>query len=343
MSVQPIKNATRAGRKLGVAILGLASFLTLMLSAFVLPSVNSGPHEIPVGISGPTEVARPLQQNLDGDEWNFSLYGSRDSLTSAIRERRVMGGLMITADSVEIYTASAGGTMAAGAVTALGNTVAASQHKQAAAHDLVAYPKDDPRGAGLSAATLPMVLGGIVPAVLLCRIFPGYRSLRVRLAGVLLISLVAGAAITAVLQFGTGSLAGSYGLSTLGLTLGMAASSFTLIGLEGILGFVGLGLGGALMMLLGNPLTGLASGPHWLPEGWASLGQMLPPGATGSVLRATAFFDGTGASTPALVLAAWAVFGLLLAFITDRRGRSAGGTTTSAESSRLAQPVGNPA
>ncbi|MET9670982.1 hypothetical protein ABZY19_37535 [Streptomyces sp. NPDC006475] len=340
MSEQSIETAPRAARKLGAVILGLASFLTAMLAAFVLPSVNSGPNQIPVGISGSIQVVGPLQETLGGDEWDVSHYASVDSLVSAIRERSVMGGLIITADGVDIYTASAGGPMAASAVTALGNTIAAKLHKQAAAHDLVAYPKDDPRGAGLSAAALPMILGGILPAVLLCRLFPGYQSLRIRMAGVLLFSLLAGAAITAVLQFGTGSLAGSYGLSALGLSLGMAALSVTLIGLEGVLGFAGLGLGGALMMLLGNPLSGLATGPHWLPDGWVTLGQMLPPGATGSVLRATAFFDGTGAGTPALVLAAWVVFGLLLVFITDRRGRWSRGTI-SAEASRPAHSVGN--
>lgn len=51
-------------------------------------------------------------------------------------------------------------------------------------------------------------------------------------------------------------------------------------------------------MLLGNPLSGLARGPHWLPNGWATLGQLLPPGASGSLLRANAFFDGTGVAAP---------------------------------------------
>lgn len=73
-------------------------------------------------------------------------------------------------------------------------------------------------------------------------------------------------------------------------------------------------------MLLGNPLSGLASGPHWLPGGWATLGQILPPGASGSLLRANAFFDGTGAGAPALVLGCWAVLGLALMVIADRRG-----------------------
>jgi len=45
----------------------------------------------------------------------------------------------------------------------------------------------------------------------------------------------------------------------------------------------------------------------------------LPPGATGSLLRSTAYFSGDGAAIPALTLTAYVVFGLILAVIADRR------------------------
>ncbi|MGA5196550.1 hypothetical protein [Streptomyces exfoliatus] len=50
----------------------------------------------------------------------------------------------------------------------------------------------------------------------------------------------------------------------------------------------GFGLGAVVVMFLGNPLSGVASGPHWLPDGWVTVGQLLPPGASGSLLRANA-------------------------------------------------------
>lgn len=82
-----------------------------------------------------------------------------------------------------------------------------------------------------------------------------------------------------------------------------------------------------------GPLSGLATGPHWLPPGWAALGQALPPGAFGSLLRANAFFDGTGALVPALTLTAWAALGLALALIADRRGRTSRTATAQPEAS----------
>ncbi len=55
----------------------------------------------------------------------------------------------------------------------------------------------------------------------------------------------------------------------------------------------------------------VSAAPELLPQPWGTLGQFLPIGAGGSLLRSTAFFDGAGAAGPAWVLAAYAVAGLL--------------------------------
>ncbi|MEU1874494.1 hypothetical protein [Streptomyces sp. NPDC019793] len=190
----------------------------------------------------------------------------------------------------------------------MASALAAQQHAAVTLTDLRPFPDDDPRGAGFTAAALPMVIGGMIPAVALSRLFPGRTGLRRRLTGAF--ALVAGFAVTVVLHYGTGSLSGDYLATGLGVVLGLAALVMTLIGLESLLGMAGFGLGA--VMFLGNPLSGLTTGPHWLPDGWATLGQLLPPGASGSLLRANAFFDGAGADTPILVLAGWTALGLTL-------------------------------
>jgi hypothetical protein len=77
-------------------------------------------------------------------------------------------------------------------------------------------------------------------------------------------------------------------------------------------------------LLLGNPLSGLNSAPEMLPSGWGTVGQWLPQGATATLLRSTAFFDGAGATTAIAVLVCWAVAGAALVVIAAvRQGRSA--------------------
>ncbi|MEV4187462.1 hypothetical protein AB0J28_39140, partial [Streptosporangium canum] len=297
---------------------GLTALVVVMLCAFALPSVNGGPHHIPLGLAGPQQATQAIQSGLDGDAWDVTVYPDPQALQAAIKQRDIVGGLALGADGITVYTAGAAGQQASAAINALGTGMAAQQQSKATVQDVVPFPADDPRGAGFTASALPMIFGGIMPAVLLLRLFPGHRNLRRRLAGAILFALVAGAAVAAVLQYGFGSLHGGYWRTALGLSLGMAALSTPFLGLESLLGMAGLGAGAAVMMLIGNPLSGMA-GPYWLPTGWATLGQLLPPGASGSLVRAVSFFDGTGAGGPALTLAAWALAGLLVILIADRR------------------------
>ncbi|WP_434598998.1 hypothetical protein [Streptomyces sp. A5-4] len=309
------------GRKLALVVLGLAALITTMLCAFALPSLNSGPHHVPIGVTGPQRATDAVRENTDDNAWDVRVYETPAEVRSAVENREISGALAVTDQGVDTYVATAGGPSATGALTALGDGIAAQQKTEASIHDLVPFTADDPRGTGLTSALLPMIFGGIFPALILSSVFPGHRGLRTRIVGALLFSVVAGGAVTSVLQFGTHSIDGSYWLTTLGVVLGMAAMSTTILGLQARFGMAGFAFGGALMMLLGNPLSGLTTGPHWLPSGWATLGQLLPPGASGSLLRANAFFDGASASLPTLDLAIWAAVGIALAFLADQRGK----------------------
>jgi hypothetical protein len=64
------------------------------------------------------------------------------------------------------------------------------------------------------------------------------------------------------------------------------------------------------MVLIGNPFSGVATAPELLPQPVGAIGQLLPPGAGGNLVRSTGFFDGAGAGGHLAVLVAWAVFGL---------------------------------
>ncbi|MGW7276262.1 hypothetical protein ACWGH5_37890 [Streptomyces sp. NPDC054864] len=308
------------GHKLAAVVVGLAAAVVAMLCAFALPSIHSGPNELPTGVTGPRQPVAAVSKALQGDKWNVTAYDSEGELRAAIQDRDVMGGIVLAPGRVTAYIATTGGPQAAAALTSSATAIAEQQQTDFTVDDLKPFPEDDPKGAGFSSAALPMIIGGMFPAVLLTRLFPGHSGLRLRLAGGVAFALAGGFAITALLQYGTGSLSGNYSITSLGMSLGMAALVMTLLGLESLIGMAGFGLGAVVIMLLGNPLSGFASGPHWLPDGWAQVGQILPPGAAGSLLRANAFFDGTGAGSPALILAAYALLGLALMFIADRRG-----------------------
>jgi hypothetical protein len=58
-----------------------------------------------------------------------------------------------------------------------------------------------------------------------------------------------------------------------------------------------------------------------LPTPAGVIGQLLPPGAGGNLLRSTGFFDGAGAGQHVAVLATWALIGFAALAITAVRRR----------------------
>ncbi len=305
--------------RLGAVLIGLTAIAGGMLLAFALPSIHGGPHDMRLGLAGPQPAVDALAGNLAPDEWDVVHFETPDALVAGIQNREVTGGIAFTADGVDVYTAAAAGAPGAAAVTAVGSVVAQQQQLPVRTHEVVPFPAADPREAGLTAAALPMVFGGLIPAIALTQLFPGRDRLLLRVVGVVGFAVIAGAALTAILQFGTGSLAGNYWLTAEGLALGMGALALTVLGLEAVLGPIGIGVGAFLMMFIGNPLSAMGTGSNWLPDGWSTFGQFLPPGATGSLLRANAFFGGIGSGYRSAVLGCWVVFGLVLAGIAGLR------------------------
>jgi hypothetical protein len=288
----------------------LTALITVLLIAFAWPAARSEPHDIPLAVAGPepavAQVGQGLEQAMPGG-FELTAVPDRAAAVQKIEDRDVYGAIVLDPQQPEVLTASAGSPAVAQILTQLSSRM--SPEKPAKVTDIVPLPADDPRGAGLAAGALPLVLGGIAAAGALTQLVKtGSR----RMLGAIGFAITGGLALTAVLQYWLGSFDGSYWGNAGVIALSVGAVSLTLLGLEWLLGAAGLALGAAVMMLLGNPLSGLASAPEMLPSGWGALGQLLPPGAAGTALRSVSFFDGAGAAGPLVVLTCWLVGGLTL-------------------------------
>lgn len=288
----------------------LTALLTVLLIAFAWPAARSEPRDVPLAVVGPeaavAQVTKGLEQAMPGG-FELTAVPDRAAAVQKIEDRDVYGAIVLDPQQPEVLTASAGGPAVAQILTQLSTRL--SPEAPAKVTDVVPLPADDPRGAGLAAGALPLVLGGIIAAALLTQLV---RSGPKRMVGAVTFAITGGLALAAVLQFWLGSFEGSYLANSSVIALSIAAVSLTLLGLEWLLGRAGLALGAAVMMLLGNPLSGLTSAPEMLPSGWGALGQLLPPGAAGTALRSVSFFDGAGAGGPLVVLACWLLAGLTL-------------------------------
>jgi hypothetical protein len=288
----------------------LTALLTVLLIAFAWPAARSEPRDVPLAVAGPAPAVAQVEAGLDQampGGFEITAVPDRAAAVQKIQDRDVYGAIVLDSAQPEVLTASAGGPVVAQLLTQMSARLSPANPPKVT--DVVPLPQDDPRGAGLAAGALPLVLGGIIAAGALTQLV---RSGSKRMIGAVAFAITGGLALAAVLQYWLGSFEGSY-LGNAGvIAMSIAAISLTLLGLEWLLGTAGLALGGAVMMLLGNPLSGMTSAPEMLPSGWGTLGQFLPPGSAGTALRSVSFFDGAGAAQPLVVLTCWLAAGLAL-------------------------------
>lgn len=122
------------------------------------------------------------------------------------------------------------------------------------------------------------------------------------------IAMVGGLVATWMLHSVYGALGGIFGMEWLATFMGILATSMLTAGLAALTDTPGIGIGAVLTIFVGNPLSGLATGPWLLPHAAALIGQWMPIGATGFLVRSLAFFDG-GAWR---VLAIWIAAGFVM-------------------------------
>ena len=177
--------------------------------------------------------------------------------------------------------------------------------------DVAPLTAKDPSGSAISMLALPMIFGGMSSAVAFSTVFK--KSRHKQIIGAIGVAILGGLIASATLYFGFGAFEANFWPTTAVIMLGIAAISLTVLGLNSLLGFVGIGLGAILMLFVANPLSGLATGAAWLPSPWGTLGQYLPLGAAGTAIRSSAFFDGAAMGQPVTVLVCWIVAGIGLA------------------------------
>jgi hypothetical protein len=297
-----------------VIALGLVALQALVVLLFAWPNARLAPRDLPLVVTGPPAAVASVEDALAGGSIDLSVVADEEAARAAVLDREAYGALVLDPAGTTVLTAAGASAavaqqlqqLAAAAVERPGETPASTG---VAVVDVAPGAPDDPRGAALAASLLPLVLTGMVCGLLLTLLVPGTAA---RAIGIVVFALAGGLVSTAVVQGFLGALTGSYWSNAGVVALTLLAIAATVAGLGTVLGRAGLALGAATMFLLGNPLSGIASAPELLPQPWGALGQLLPPGAGGTLLRNVAFFDGAAVATPLLVLGAWATVGLAL-------------------------------
>jgi len=310
-------------RRVALVGTGLVLLLSVMVTAFMWPGVRGVPRDVPVGIAAPAAEAQQLAGALEQAQpgaFDVRTYSGADAARQAVADHEVYGAIVLDADGGQMLTAPAASPAIATALGQVADVLAAqaAQAAQAMGVDVpdlmpvvpvVALPADDPRGVGLPAAALPLVLASVATGVV--SVF-AIRGVWRRVAVATSVAVIGGIAVASLAGPWLGSLTGDFWAQAGVVGLGVGAIALAIVGAHALLGRVGVGLVAATMIVLGNPLSAAATAPELLPAGWGDLGQALPPGAVVAALRSVAYFDGAAVAGPLTVLVAWLAGGALL-------------------------------
>lgn len=301
---------------LALAILIVAAVVVvqaLLVPLFSAPAANLAPRDLPVLVAGAPQATAGLTAKLRAAQpgaFEITTVSDAAAADRALRNRTAYAAFVVGADGVVLHTAPAASPTVAAFLTQAASQLSGGQPIHAV--EVVPADPDDPRGAGFAAGFLPLALTSLLAGIALALLL---RRRGAKLAGLLTFGVLAGLAGAAVLQFWLGVLSGSYLLNAAAIGLFAVATSAIVSGLGSVLGTSGLGLGALLVFLIGNSLSGMAAAPELLPQPWGTVGQWLPVGAGGTLLRATAFFDGAGAAMPLWILATYAGVGFLMVLV----------------------------
>ncbi len=193
-----------------------------------------------------------------------------------------------------------------------GPAASAMEVPQVTINDVVPLSDDDPSGAGLAIAGLPLTLGGIIGGVLTSM---GIRSRRMRLVGTLVYGVVGGLALALIMQTWFGILQGNFAINALAIGLSIAATVGLINGFVSLIGPAGIAVGAVLTMFIGNPIASLNQPKEFLAGSWGDIGQFFVPGAAGTLLRDLSYFPDAPLALQWWVLSAWLAVGIALILV----------------------------
>jgi hypothetical protein len=294
--------------------LGAIVIQFVVVTAFAWPAARLAPRHLPVAVAGSATPAAAVAREISrGHPGAFRIIPAAGAAQARqdIAGRRAYGAIVVGGPSPLVLTASAASPAVAQLLTQVAGQMAGVR---APVRDVVPTDPGDPHGAAFGAMLLPLVITSILGGALLAL---AVGSVPGRIAGLAVFSAGGGAAVAATAMGWLSILPGNYAATAAIIGLIVLAVAATVAGLGAVAGragraAAGVGLGAAIMLVLGNPFSGATSAPELLPSPWGQIGQWLPPGAGATLLRAVGYFNGSRAGEPWAVLAAWAGAGLLL-------------------------------
>lgn len=337
MSTPLIRPHTKWAVAVALGVLG-ALVVGVVVLAFLWPSKTSTTQDLPLSVAGPAASVQALEEAVSSaapGTFDFTTADDRAEAVSQIEHRETYGAIVLGAAGTapEVLTAPAASAAASqilsGVATQLQTQLA--QQVTAAGGDastvsvtvtpVVPLADSDPTGAGLTAASFPLTLGGMLGGVLISFLVVGPIRRLVALAG---FGVGVGILLAVILQPWFGYLQGDFWVNATAMALSIVATSAFIVGCTSLLGPRGIGVGAVLTLFVANPIASAAAPWQFLPSPWGAIGQYFVPGAANWLIRSLSYFPDADLSQQWWTLIGWTALGVVLIVAGHFRSRAAG-------------------
>ncbi|BFO13915.1 hypothetical protein SHKM778_03030 [Streptomyces sp. KM77-8] len=200
-------------------------------------------------------------------------------------------------------------------------------------------PKD-PFGLVQGLMLVPLLIGGYMSSTLLLAA-TGKAAGRWRAAQLAGFAVVSGLVVDLIVCYWLqGFPSSKFWITWPICSLIVAVVAFVAAILQKLLGPIGTLVTVVVMILLGNPSSGGASGVPYLPAFWRDLGPYLPPRNGYILLHHTIYFDGHGTSRALINLLIYLLAAAVVLIVLDLRRTEAKVPTDASEAAAMAVPIG---
>lgn len=301
-----------------VALTIVLVFLALYALCLVSAVQLLYPRNMPFGVTGPSPVVEAVQTKYSLD---IITYSSEADLNQAAQQGDIYGGYIPGTSSDVLVTVPAKSFFGEVLVRGGFGDAAAKAGRTVTTNVIAPLPLSDRTGSVTGLLVLPTLIGGYLITSMM---FPyvktasAWRRIAVLLAFSAVVAVITGLVAGPL----TGAVPNSFLWSLIPcFALVTAAVALAAAGIQAVLGKFGTLLVAAAFIIVGGAGAGSA-GVALLPTYWQYLGALLPPRYAVELYHNVRYFGGHGIIVPIAVLVGYALAGLTLIFVMDRRLRA---------------------
>jgi hypothetical protein len=320
-SPAPGTPAGNPGRRRGVIVILAALGVCAIMQCLFATTYMSAQHapkaaNLPFGVTGSSPMLAAAEKTIS---LKVTRYPNEKAVKTAIDQAKIWGGLVSSGTSNTLLVvptisdyAPLPLTMAfEGAAKSTGQKLMVKQHAP------VPLPPKDPFGLVQGIMLAPLLIGGYMVSTLLMSA-TGKAAGRWRVAQLVGFAVVAGLVVELIVCLWLGGFSSSkFWIVWPICSLIIAAVSFVAAVLQKLVGAAGTLLTVIIIILLGNPSSGGATGYPFLPAFWRDIGPYLPPRNAYILLHHTIYFNGHGTTEALTVLLIYFGVGALILGLLD--------------------------